>query len=261
MINQFLWQEILQEAERRGLPLNKKRAILREYLQIKLLCSLYRQKDCQKMSFIGGTSLRLLRGLDRFSEDLDFDDFGLAEDRVKAIFKKTADGFTKEGYQTEFDFRKTKIGGTARVRFTKLLSDLGISNNPQEKLMIKFDFTFQKKVETEVMLLSGYGMGERIVTNSLPVLLSQKFKALVLRRQTRGRDFYDLFWLLSRSVDPNLTVLKTIGIKSKTDFLLRFKEFYRREKKNLPFYRKQVRPFLIHEENQKYLDLLGEYLK
>lgn len=73
MVNQFLWEDILKEAERRGLSSTKKRAILREFLQVKLLTALYHLSGCQNLALIGGTSLRLLRGLDRFSEDLDFD--------------------------------------------------------------------------------------------------------------------------------------------------------------------------------------------
>ena len=33
-----------------------------------------------KLSFIGGTNLRLIKGIDRFSEDLDFDCKDLTED-------------------------------------------------------------------------------------------------------------------------------------------------------------------------------------
>ncbi len=61
MINQFLWQQILEEAERQGIPLNKKRAILREFLQVKFLTSLYSFSGCQKLAFIGGAVLKPLK--------------------------------------------------------------------------------------------------------------------------------------------------------------------------------------------------------
>lgn len=260
MINQFLWEDILKEAERRGIPLMKKRMILREFLQVKFLTSLYHLLSSNLLSFIGGTSLRLLHGLDRFSEDLDFDNLGLEIKSVKELFKKAAVVFKREKYNFEFDFRQTKNGGTGRLRFSDLLYQLGISRDSREKLMIRLDFTNQKRIETEVLLLAEFGMGERVVTNTLPVLLAQKTRALVLRKQTRGRDFYDIYWLLSKQVRPNLAVLRTVGIKSEAEFFLKLKKIYQKEEKNIAFYKRQIRPFLLQEENARYLDFLGELL-
>jgi len=260
MINQFLWQDILKEAERRGVPLGKKRAILREFLQIKFLTTLYHFPLCQNLSFIGGTSLRLLRGLDRFSEDLDFDNFDLSISEIENLFEKTTKEFKREKFNVEFDFSKTKNGGRGRLSFSNLLFQLGVSSDPREKLMIRLDFTNQERIEAEAVLLAGFGMNERIVTNTLSVLLSQKTRALISRKQTRGRDIYDIYWLLSRKIKPNLEVLKMININSEIEFFFKLKEIYQKEKKNISFYKKQIRPFLLHEENEKYLDFLEDIL-
>lgn len=254
MINLFLWEEILKEAQRRGVSLEKKRAILREFLQVKFLTSFYRLPGCQNFSFIGGTSLRLLRGLDRFSEDIDFDNFGEAFGEARVLLEKAAGEFKREDYKLKFDFKKTKSGGATRMRFPNLLYQLEISRNPKEKLMIKIDFTNQKRIETEVLLLARFGMSERVVTNTLSVLLSQKFRALIFRKQTRGRDFYDIFWLLSKGIDPNLAVLKQTGVKTKAEFFSKIRQIYYRERGNISFYKRQIRPFLVHEENIRYLD-------
>lgn len=252
MISQFLWEDILKEAERRGIPPVKKRAVLREFLQVKFLTSLYRLPSSHSLSFIGGTSLRLLRGLDRFSEDLDFDNFGLRPSKLKSLFERAASEFKREKFNFEFDFK--------RLRFSDLLYQLGISSNPREKLMIRLDFTNQKRIKTEVLLLTEFGMNERVVTNTLSVLLSQKTRALILRKQTRGRDFYDIYWLLSKNIQPSLEVLKTVNIDSEGEFFLKLKKIYQKEKKNIPFYKRQIRPFLLHEENAKCLDFLGTFL-
>ena len=47
--------------------------ILKEYLQLLILDYLSSTHHIRKLSFIGGTSLRLVKGIDRFSEDLDFE--------------------------------------------------------------------------------------------------------------------------------------------------------------------------------------------
>lgn len=260
MINQFLWQDILKEAVRRGLPLTKKRAVLREFLQVKFLTALYRFPHCQSLSFIGGTSLRLLRGLDRFSEDLDFDNFGLSLNEIKHLFEKAANELRREKFDFEFDFKGTEKNGRGKLSFSNLPFQLKISSHPREKLMIKLDFTHQPRVETETLLLTEFGMNERIITNTLQVLLSQKTKALLLRKQTRGRDFYDLYWLLSRKIKPSLETLKMVNINSESEFFEKLKEIYQKEKKNIAFYKKQITPFLLHEGNERYLDFLEDFL-
>ena len=47
--------------------------ILKEYLQLMILDFISSTNYADKLCFIGGTNLRLVYGIDRFSEDLDFD--------------------------------------------------------------------------------------------------------------------------------------------------------------------------------------------
>ena len=49
------------------------RYMLKEYLQLLILDYLGKTPYVSKVSFIGGTNLRLIQGIDRFSEDIDFD--------------------------------------------------------------------------------------------------------------------------------------------------------------------------------------------
>jgi predicted nucleotidyltransferase component of viral defense system len=90
MVTKFLLETLQKEGERLGIPADKKRALIREYLQSKILYCLYEQKEANRLSFIGGTSLRILRGLDRFSEDLDFDNLGLSFRQTKKCFSNCA---------------------------------------------------------------------------------------------------------------------------------------------------------------------------
>ena len=50
-----------------------KKYIVKEYIQLMILNFLATSKFTKKITFIGGTNLRLVKGIDRFSEDLDFD--------------------------------------------------------------------------------------------------------------------------------------------------------------------------------------------
>ena len=47
--------------------------MLKEYIQLLILDFLSTTPFIKKIVFIGGTNLRLVKGIDRFSEDLDFD--------------------------------------------------------------------------------------------------------------------------------------------------------------------------------------------
>ena len=78
-----------------------KRFILREYLQYKLLQILFDSEYANELCFLGGTCLRIVHGNTRFSEDLDFDNFTIAEDtfaKVSDVLKKQLE---QEGYDVE----------------------------------------------------------------------------------------------------------------------------------------------------------------
>jgi predicted nucleotidyltransferase component of viral defense system len=55
-----------------------KKAIVREYLQVKILQAIFESAQASKLSFLGGTALRIGHGNSRFSEDIDLDNFGLS---------------------------------------------------------------------------------------------------------------------------------------------------------------------------------------
>lgn len=66
------YDALIEQAKLRGMPPTKVRGILREYLQILILKELYKISLSEKLYFTGGTYLRLIHNLKRFSEDLDF---------------------------------------------------------------------------------------------------------------------------------------------------------------------------------------------
>jgi Uncharacterized conserved protein len=82
-----------------------KRNILREYLQYKTLEIIFNSKAGQKMSFLGGTALRIVYGSSRFSEDLDFDNFNLTEKDFVGLANEIRVNLIKQGYQVEMKKR------------------------------------------------------------------------------------------------------------------------------------------------------------
>lgn len=190
------FDQILTFAREYGMPDHKKRDIIREFLQAQFIVWLYSLGSAGQLSFVGGTSLRLLRGLDRFSEDLDFDNLGLSKAKILDLMEQVASRFSKQNMKVELVVTDSGDKNYFELRFSDLLNQLGISSNPKEKLRIKVDYAqFWQGQKTEVVLFSRYGLVEQVVTNPLDQLLVQKIQSYVGRNSTQPRDMYDVVWL------------------------------------------------------------------
>ena len=80
--------------------------ILKEYLQLMILDYLSSTPNIQKMAFIGGTNLRLVKGIDRFSEDLDFDCKNLSKDEFIEMTNGVIQFLERSGLRVEAKDKK-----------------------------------------------------------------------------------------------------------------------------------------------------------
>lgn len=182
--------------------------ILREYLQYKILEILFDGPFASKFCFLGGTCLRLVHNNTRFSEDLDFDNFQISIPLFSEVSENIKNGLEKEGYQVEM---KQIIKGAYHcyIRFPGLLFDQGLSGYREEKILIQLDTEPQYfDFKPDTFILNKFDVTTRIFTTPLDLLLAQKFTALCLRKKSKGRDFFDIVFLLSKSVKPNYAYLK-----------------------------------------------------
>lgn len=259
IVNKDLWEQILSEGERLGIPKTKKRGIVREFLQTQIIYHLYNIKDSRYFIFTGGTSLRFLYDNKRLSEDLDFD---LLKNNlpIKAILEEIIKKQTgNKKNLIDFKFKSKIDGVTAYFKYKTLLFDLGISQMLDEKLVIKVDISFpQDKIKPVENIFAKFGYIQTALTYDPSTLLSFKTRALFTRKMERGRDLYDIAKLLSRNIEPNFKVkfLKDEKIKTINDYLLLLKSWHTKNRKLLPQLKKQVQPFLIDEEELKYIDLI-----
>lgn len=195
------------------------RHLVREYLQARILGSLQRTGAMIPLAFHGGTALRFLYQIPRYSEDLDFAleqardryDFGTY---LKAIRKD----LTAESYAVELKVSDQKIVHSAFVRFRGLLHQLNLSAHKDEVTSIK--------VEVDTRPPAGAGLETTIVQQHVVLhlqhhdrasLLAGKLHAILQRPYTKGRDLYDLFWYLS-SPDwppPNLELLNNALLQTR----------------------------------------------
>ncbi|MCM8780172.1 MAG: nucleotidyl transferase AbiEii/AbiGii toxin family protein [Candidatus Omnitrophica bacterium] len=130
---------LLEEAKASGLPLLKRRAILREYLQVIILDSIYKHPLGKSMFFAGGTALRFFYNLPRFSEDLDFDARSLNLKEFKEILKVVAEGLRREGFSPQPSLEKRKNLFSAELNFAGLMKLYGITDTRGLDLMIKIE--------------------------------------------------------------------------------------------------------------------------
>lgn len=173
--------------------------MLREYLQYEILKLLFDSKYGHKYTFLGGTCLRIAYDTRRFSEDLDFDNVGLS----KAEFEESAAiiqrGLELLGYEVSLTYAY-KGAYHCKIRFPGLLYRYDLSPHKEARLLIKLDTEKQHyDYEREIYALNKFGVQADIRVTPLSLLAGQKIAAIMGRKRPKGRDFYDLHFILQRT--------------------------------------------------------------
>lgn len=254
------YEQIQAFAKDYALPLIKTRAIIREYLQSMILEKWYRNDASKQYAFVGGTSLRLLYSLDRFSEDLDFDVLNTSSDEnIISLIQTLSDELTKENISHDLYQNITSARAYFELRFPELLYELKISIHESEKLVIKLDFErFWKGIMPTVKVLDRYGFLAHIVVPSLDELLVQKLYTYIHRKQTLARDMYDIVWLISHGARLDNKFMKSNDINP--DIVQEVLKKYIKEKKKLPMYARRLQPFLLEEDAGRKLRFFPEMI-
>lgn len=197
---------------------------LREILQEIALLGLWRSKFFEKAAFYGGTALRILYGLDRFSEDLDFSLLAPMEDFE--IGKYTL-ALEKELLAFGFNVHVEQINKTAdsQIQSTFLkndsLSELliismgesmvkGVHRNQILKIKLEVDTSPPSGFFTESKYLL-HPIPFAVRTYTLPDLFAGKIHALFCRKwktRVKGRDWYDFVWYLANHPELHLSHLE-----------------------------------------------------
>ena len=188
-----------------------KRCLVREYLQARALQSLQESHAFLCWVFHGGTALRFLHALPRFSEDLDF---SLLPEPASVGFRPTLEAaravFEAENYAVDVKINDRKMVHSAFLRFRGLPHDLGLSPHESETLSIRveLDTNPPRGADFETTLTRRH-VTLNLVHHDKASLLAGKLHAVLARTYTKGRDLYDLIWFLAdRSwPEPNLPFL------------------------------------------------------
>lgn len=236
-----------------------KRNILREYLQYKILQIIFNSKYANKLSFLGGTALRIVSDNARFSEDLDFDNFGLKEKEFDEISQLVKKHLELEGYEVEVR-NIFKDAYRCYVRIPKLLFDSGLSGYEEEKILIQLDTASRGfRYVPDKVILNKFDVFTEINVTPMDVVLSQKIFAIFNRKVPKGRDFYDAVFLLSKT-KPNYDYLQ-LKLKIKRKEELKEKILTLENKLDFKELAKDVEPFLFNPADSKKVVLFARYIK
>ena len=193
---------------------------LREIIQEVTLLGLWRARFFEHAAFYGGTALRILHGLDRFSEDLDF-----------SLLAPTAD-FSLQRFSTALEEEVRAFGFNLRVEAVDKAVDTAVqsaflkANTRNELMVIETDERLARtippgqvlkiKIEVDTDPPPGFATATRFLLQpipfavrcyTLPSLFAGKLHALLFRRwnnRVKGRDWYDLVWYAAHHPQLNL---------------------------------------------------------
>ncbi|MEM8528208.1 MAG: nucleotidyl transferase AbiEii/AbiGii toxin family protein [Bacteroidota bacterium] len=185
-----------------------KKDMLREYLQHEILKIIFESKHALVYTFLGGTCLRLVYGTERFSEDLDFGNIGLSVADFEETGRAVKRGLELLGYQTTIKFSH-KDAFHCKVTFPGILYNYGLSGHKEARIFIKLDTEKQNyDYQRDLVRIQKFGVDADIFVTPPALLTSQKIAAVLGRKRPKGRDFYDLVWLLTQGHLPDYGYLK-----------------------------------------------------
>ncbi len=173
--------------------------IVREYFQHTLLGELYKLSEARQMLFKGGTALRIVYGSPRFSEDLDFSLFDVAQNKIKPfvedLFVRILAEMEHTGIKVELG---DKIGATSGGYFG--VATFKMFEYPPIGVEINVSSRGIQSTEGEV---------DSIANNFLPTytiihlpqseLVEEKIFG-ALRERKKPRDFYDLYFMMRKGM-------------------------------------------------------------
>lgn len=197
---------------------------LREIIQEVALLGLWRAKFFEHAAFYGGTALRILYGLDRFSEDLDFSLLAPAAEfdltRFTAALEEELSAF---GFNVRVEMIDKAVESAVQSAFLKANTRnelLVIEAGEEIAGQVSAGQVLKVKLEVDTDPPPGFATETRYLLNpipfavrsyALPDLFAGKMHAVLFRRwrnRVKGRDWYDLVWYAANHPQLNLVHLE-----------------------------------------------------
>ena len=156
--------------------------------------------------------MRIVHGSQRFSEDLDFDDIGVSDEIFSAMIDDCIRQLAHYGLDADVSISQ-KDARHAYIKVKNILTDFWLApetrEEVQEKLMIRIDSHDQWYMFTPtVSPVLKFGIHMMIPTAPLPLLMAHKIVTIGQRKRAKWRDYFDLVFLMSKQVQPDMDYLE-----------------------------------------------------
>ena len=250
----------------------------KEIIQEIVLLGLWRSKFYEKAAFYGGSALRILHKLDRFSEDLDF---SLLQPDNTFDIKRYFDAIKSElevwGFEVSTEEKNKKnestidsafIKANTLIHLLKIDTNLKTHKNAVMKIKLEIDqepatgFTTDLKYHLHPIPFT-------IKSMTPPSLFAGKMHALLcrtVRNNIKGRDWYDLIWFVKNNIPCELNYLKNKMVQTghfNMSEVLDKKQVVellseKNEEIDFSLAKKDVEPFLKNSRQKDELDLWSD---
>jgi predicted nucleotidyltransferase component of viral defense system len=253
--------ELIKQRLKKEMTNEEKLNYCREFIQILCLKILDENRAFENMAFTGGTALRVVYGVKRFSEDLDFSVFKKGGRQFAEINEKLVKGINLAGLDVASKVKTKNTVHNSMLRFPGILKKLRLASLKTQNLSIK--------LEVDTNPPEGGNTQSRFIQQAhvfnitcfdLPSMFATKLHACFYRKYIKGRDFYDFIWYVSNKVKPNFVLLnnaikQTHGV-SPAISEANFKEFLFKGLERVDFTtaRKDVERFLEDKKELRLLD-------
>ena len=207
-----------------------------ELMQILLLDNLYTLNSTESIIFQGGTALRWVYGGTRFSEDLDFVT-SLPETTLRDILKKVH-GKMKNACIAQFGPGESELRNQGKRENAVKVFFIYRPEGQRERIAVKLEFEalrsgtglgYEHHVLSDLTSVSGLLTTGKLIlpytSTIIPVetaaeIISDKVRALFERPYLKGRDFYDIWWLVTHlKIFPDIERVKNKLTMYKTSFV------------------------------------------
>ena len=233
----------------------------RELIQVLCLKILDESGAFVNLAFTGGTALRIIFGVRRFSEDLDFSLVKKGLKSFSEINENLVKGIKLAGLDVNSNVKTKNTVYNTMLKFPGVLKELGLSPLGSQNLSVK--------IEVDTNPPKGGNVQNRFIQQAyvfnvthfdLPSMFATKLHACFYRDYFKGRDFYDFIWYMSNKAKPNFILLNN-AIKQTEGAAPavgegNFKEFLLKgiERVDFKSARKDVERFLEDKSELRLLD-------
>jgi hypothetical protein len=236
-----------EQARIRGMPATKMRGVLREYLQVLILKAICGGKLAQQLYFTGGTYLRMVHNLKRFSEDLDFNAKNISVKAFEGSVNELKIELGRVNALCSVEFGHWNGLMVAKLIFPDIEDCYGIESKHKKKkgIIIKLEAYKPKwKLTGETEVISGYGETYPCLCTDRTALFADKIDAFL--KKGMARHLYDIIFMLSQQFGVNRSVARKLGISG--DPLEAFASYVQAcSKPDLRKRAEALRPFLFEE--------------